>query len=146
MKKNPGLNFYPESYSPIMERKFRGLQAAFSAPPISSTLPTLQIGISYAVDDAFVESLGGKKPAEALILTVINGYATFSENILGDALLFEDDYRRHEKIWFGHLNLRLAEYLELRPESEYYLTISMGTLLSNNLRIPRVNSKSGYKA
>jgi hypothetical protein len=95
MKKISGLTFYSESYSPVMDQKFHGLKAAFSAPPIPSALPTLQIGIPYAVNDAFVESLGWKNPAE------------------------------------------------LRSESEYYVTISMGSLLSNTLRIHRGNPELG---
>lgn len=143
MKKNTGLTFNLESYSPMMDRKFRGLKAAFSAPPVPTALPTLKIGISYAVNDAFVESLGWKKPAEALILTVISGYTTFSANILGDALLFEDDYRRYDDIWSGHLNLRLVEFIGSHSDLEYYVTISMGNLLSNTLHIPRRVSKLG---
>ena len=139
-------NFRAESFSPPLDRKFRGLAIALSSPPAPSALPTLCVGIAYGLEDAFAETLGGKKPAEALVLTLISGYDVFALNILGDTVVFEDDYRHKDGLWFGHVNLRLADYAKLRPESEFYLTVSLGTLLSNTLHIPRANALSGTRS
>jgi hypothetical protein len=138
-------NFRAESYSPPLDRKFRGLTIALSSPPAPSALPHLCVGIAYGLDEAFAETLGGKKPAEALVLTLISGYDVFAANILGHTVLFEDDYRHKEGFWFGHVNLRLADYARLRPESEFHLTVSMGTMLSNTLHIPRSDPKPGSR-
>jgi hypothetical protein len=138
-------NFRAESYSPPMDRKFRGLTIAFSSPPASSALSHLCVGIAYGLDDAFAKTLGGMKPAEALVLTLTSGYDVFALNILGDTVVFEDDYRHKDGLWFGLVNLRLADYAKLRPESDLYLTVSLGTLLSNTLHIPRSNPKPGSR-
>jgi hypothetical protein len=136
-------NFRAESYSPPLDRKFRGLVAALSSPPAPSAFPQLCIGIAYGLEDAIADTLGGKKPAEALVLSVVSGYNVVAANILGDTMLFEDDYRHKDGLWFGHVNLRLADHVKLHADSEYYLTVSMGTLLSNTLHIPRSNPKTG---
>jgi hypothetical protein len=137
MKPLGRLNFNAEAFSPPVDRNFRGIKIAFSTDPIPSTWPNLQIGIVYFLDDAFAKTLGNKYPAEALVLTVISGYQIFSENILRDALLFEDDYRRKDELWFGHVNFNVTDFLKLSAGREYYFTVSMGTWISNTLHISR---------
>jgi hypothetical protein len=136
MNISPILNFLKEIFSPAVKREFRGVKIAFSsATPNQESRDSLQLAITYLLDDDQVKALGGKKPAEALVLVVISGYETFAVNILGEALLFEDDYQKVDDLWLGHVNFKLSDYKSLDPSAEYYVTVALGTFLSNTLHL-----------
>jgi hypothetical protein len=132
------LGFAKEAYSPAIDRAFRGVRIAWSAPaPAPSGFPSLRLAIAYLLDDAQVETLGGKPPAEALVLTAVSGLAAYSENILGDVQVFEDDYRRRDGLWLGYVTLKPSEHFRWTPEREFHVLVSLGPWLSNPLQLPK---------
>jgi hypothetical protein len=132
------VGFAKEAYSPVIDRAFRGVKIAWSAPaPAPSGFPSLCLAIVYLLDDAQAEALGGKPPAEALVLTAVSGLAVYSENILRDVQVFEDDYRRRDGLWLGYVNLKPVEHFRWTPEREFHLTVSLGACLSNTLHLPK---------
>ena len=137
MKTSAVLGFRPESFSPALDRNSLGVRIHFSHDqPVPKEWPSLQIAVTYRLEEAQVLGLGGKLPAEALVLCVVTGFQTFAANILGDAVLFEDDFRRADGHWHGHVNFRLSDHLQPVPGREYHVTVALGTWLSNTLHLP----------
>jgi hypothetical protein len=130
------LTFQVAPFSPPLKREFRGIRIASQPDPTFPSAPdSLRIAVSYLLDEGEVLALQGKIPAEALVLIVVSGYSTFAANITGDLPIFEDDYKRIDDLWLGYVNFRLAEFLKLESGREYYVTVSLGTWLSNTLHI-----------
>lgn len=137
----PSLDFRKEAFAPVIDKKFRGVRIGWSVPaPAPSGYPALRLAIVYLIDDAQVEALGGKLPAEALVLMATSGLGVFAENILGDAMVFEDDYKRRDGLWLGYANLRLADRFRLHPTRGYYFTVSLGSALSNTLHLAETHA------
>ncbi|MEO6094823.1 MAG: hypothetical protein ABIW76_03750 [Fibrobacteria bacterium] len=146
MKSLAAPTFRLEPFSPPLDRAFRGVKIAFSSPPLPSALPHVQVAVAYVLDEAGVETLGGKLPGEALILTVIGGKRIFSGNLLGDTVLFEDDYHRKDGLCYGHVNFRPADHFRFVSGYDYYITLSLGTWLSNTLILPRETPTAGAQS
>ena len=81
-------------------------------------------------DAVHIDSLPLQK---ALVITATSGSLNMTRNLAGDAVLFKDDEIVSDNIHKGYFSYDLTDWLNVYEENDYYITISLGTYLSNTL-------------
>ena len=71
------------------------------------------------------------RPHKSLVITVTSGPDNKSQNLLGDRISFPDDLLASGKVLMGHFAVQLDSLVEITPEKEYFIVVSLNSMLSN---------------
>lgn len=90
---------------------------------------------AYQIDEMYARKLNVQSLLRGLIITWASEGTSVTKNLVGDVILFNDDESIRDQMFVGCFNYDLTDWLYMYERREYYVTVSLGHLISNTLHI-----------
>jgi hypothetical protein len=90
---------------------------------------------AYRIPQAEAARIATPPLQKALVITCVSGGHNDTRNLVGDAVLFEDDETVINGVHAGYFNYDLTDWLNMYERRKYLITVSLGHFISNTLEV-----------
>lgn len=135
MSATDDLTFTRALLSPEPKADYVGVGIAIGYVPSQGNVHNVWLHGTYQIPHNDAVLIKAQPLQKALIITVISGEQNFTQNLVGNTVLFDDDEIFINAMHKGYFNVNLTEWLKASEKREYFIMISLGSHVSNSLQV-----------